>query len=93
MRAWHILRSRLRSLVFRGSRESDLSEELQTHLERETERLLAAGVSPEEARRQAVRLFGGVEQIKEDCRDARGMAAFAVDGSAWLRSRLPRKGS
>jgi len=76
VRAWHILRSRLRSLVFRGSRESDLSEELQLHLERETERLQASGVSREEARLQALRLFGGVEQIKEGCRDARGTAAL-----------------
>jgi macrolide transport system ATP-binding/permease protein len=76
VRAWHILRSRLRSLVFRGSRESELREELQLHLERDTERLQAGGVSPEEARLQAMRLFGGVEQIKEDCRDARGTAAL-----------------
>jgi predicted permease len=76
MRAWHILRSRFRSLVFRGARESDLREELQLHLARETERLQASGVPPDEARLQALRLFGGVEQIKEDCRDARGTAAI-----------------
>ena len=75
-RLWRILRSRFRSLVFPGRREAELSEELQLHLERETERLQAAGLSPEEARWQAVRLFGGVEQVKEDCRDARGTAAF-----------------
>jgi predicted permease len=76
VRAWHIGRSRLRSLVFRGRRESDLSEELQLHLERETERLQASGLSREEARFQAMRLFGGVEQMKEACRDARGTAAL-----------------
>ena len=76
MRAWHIVRSRLRSLVFRGVRESDLNEELQFHLERETERLEASGLSREDARLQALRLFGGVEQIKEASRDARGTAAF-----------------
>ena len=53
MRLWHILRSRLRSIVFRDRRESDLSEELQLHLERETERLQASGLSREEARLQA----------------------------------------
>ena len=57
--------SRLRSIVFRDRRESDLSEELQLHLEHETERLQASGLSREEARLQALRLFGGVEQIKE----------------------------
>jgi predicted permease len=76
VRAWHILRSRLRSLIFRDSRESDLREELQLHLERETERLQAAGMSHEDARYQALRAFGGVEQIKEAARDARGTAAF-----------------
>jgi predicted permease len=76
VRFWHILRSRLRSIVFRDHRESDLSEELQLHLERETERLQASGVSREEARLQARRLFGGVEQIKEAARDARGTGAW-----------------
>jgi predicted permease len=71
-----MLHSRLRSLVFRGRRESDLSEELQLHLERETERLHVSGLSREEARRQALRQFGGVEQIKEECRDASGTAAL-----------------
>jgi len=76
MRLWHGLKSRLRSLVFRGRRESDLHEELQLHVEREIERLQAGGLSREEARLQAMRLFGGVEQIKEACRDARGTAAW-----------------
>src|SRR5688572_6145458 len=76
MRLWHILRSRLRSIVFREGRESDLNEELQLHLERETERLQASGLSRKDARLQALRLFGGVEHIKEESRDARGTAAF-----------------
>jgi predicted permease len=76
VRAWDIIRSRLRSLVFRGGRESDLREELQLHLERETERLQATGLSREDARLQARRLFGGVEQIKEASRDARGTGAW-----------------
>ena len=76
MRAWHILRSRLRTLLFRGAREDELHEELQLHLERETERLQDAGLSPEEAHLRARRLFGGVEQTKEACRDTRGTAAL-----------------
>ena len=75
-RAFRILLRRFRSLVRRGERESELREELQLHLEREVERLEAAGLSPDEARHQALRLFGGVEQIKEECRDARGTAAL-----------------
>ena len=76
MRAWDILKSRVRSIVFRDRRESDLSEELQLHLERETERLHATGLSRDDARVQALRLFGGVEQLKEACRDARGTATW-----------------
>jgi predicted permease len=76
VRLLHILRSRLRSVAFRDRRESDLNEELQVHLERETDRLQAGGLSREEARLHALRLFGGVEQLKEACRDARGTAAW-----------------
>lgn len=74
MRLWYILQSRLRSLLFGDRRESELTEELQLHLERETERLRAGGLSPDAARLQALRTFGGVEQIREGCRDARGTA-------------------
>jgi predicted permease len=73
MRVWHILHSRLRSLLFRARREADLREELQFHLERETERLEAAGMHTDAARLQAIRTFGAVEPTKEACRDARGM--------------------
>ncbi|HLG58710.1 MAG TPA: ADOP family duplicated permease [Vicinamibacterales bacterium] len=76
MRIWHILASRFRSVFFRGRRESDLHEELQLHIGREIERLVAAGIPADEARRQTLRAFGGVEQIKEASRDARGTAAL-----------------
>ena len=76
MRLWDILRTRLRSLVFRDCRESELTEELQLHLDRETERLRAAGLPADAARLEARRTFGGIEQIREECRDARGTAFF-----------------
>jgi len=76
VRLFNILRSRLRSILFRDRRESDLSEELQLHLDREIERLQASGLSRDEARVQASRLFGGVEQLKEQCRDARGTGTW-----------------
>ena len=71
MRAWHIAQSRLRSLFFRGERESDLREELQFHIAREAERLEATGLRADVARLQAVKTFGAVEATKEACRDAR----------------------
>jgi len=76
VRLWYILCSRLRSIFLPGARESELSEELRLHIEREIDRLQASGVSREEGRLQALRLFGGVEQIKEASRDARGTAAW-----------------
>jgi predicted permease len=76
MRLWHVVHSRARSLLFRDRREADLSEELQLHIDREMARLRASGVPHEAARRQTLRDFGGVEQIKEACRDARGTAAI-----------------
>ena len=76
MRLWYLLRSRLRSILNRDRREQDLRDELQLHLDREMERLQAGGLSRDDARRQARRLFGGVEQVKETCRDARGTAGW-----------------
>jgi putative ABC transport system permease protein len=71
VRLRHILQSRLRSVFLRNRRESDLREELQFHLERETEHLVAAGMRTDAARLQALRTFGAVEPTKEACRDAR----------------------
>ena len=70
-RWFYTLPLRLRSLLRREEMEQELSEELQDHLERKTREFVAAGLTPAEARRQATREFGGVEQSKENCRDAR----------------------
>ncbi len=61
----------LRSLFRKETVERELGSELRFHIERQVEENLAAGMSPQEARRAAVREFGGVEQVKEDCRDTR----------------------
>ena len=72
MRMFSLLRARLASLIFRQRREADLDEELRYHVDRETERLVAAGVDSSAARLQARRAFGSVEAFKEQSRDARG---------------------
>jgi predicted permease len=64
---------RMHSLFYKDAVERELEEETRFHLEREAAEQVAAGMSPEEARRAALREFGGVEQFKEDCRDARGL--------------------
>src|SRR5580692_4862536 len=61
----------LRSLFRRKAVEQELGLELRFHIERQAEENLAAGMSPQEARRAAIKEFGGLEQVKEDCRDTR----------------------
>ncbi len=66
------LRFRLRALFRRNAMESELDQELRFHFDKEVEKHIRAGMPPEEARRHARLTFGGHEQVKEDCREARG---------------------
>lgn len=70
-RWWNLIRMRLRSLLRRGRVEQELNRELGFPLEQQIEENLAAGMAPAEARFAALRRLGGVEQIKEECRDMR----------------------
>jgi predicted permease len=65
--------SRLGALFHRGRRERELREELRLHLEMQVEDNLQQGMSPEEARFDAMRKFGPIEQVKEEYRDRRGV--------------------
>jgi putative ABC transport system permease protein len=60
---------RLRSLARRRDLEGGLDEEIRFHLDRQTEKNLKTGMTPVEARRQALSRFGGVEAAKEHTRD------------------------
>ena len=64
---------RLRSLFHRLQVERELDAELRFHLDQQTEENLAAGMPRDEARFAALRAIGGVEQIKEECRNMRRM--------------------
>jgi predicted permease len=64
---------RLRSLFRRSRVEQELDEELQSHVERQTRANVESGMTPAQARRAALLAMGGVEQRKEECRDARGV--------------------
>src|SRR5882724_498695 len=64
---------RLRSLFRRKSMERELDDELRSHIEHQQAKYLSRGLSPEEASRKARLEFGGVDQIKEECRQARGV--------------------
>jgi putative ABC transport system permease protein len=62
---------RLRSLFHRRAADAELDAELRYHLEGQIASNIAAGMPPAEARRAALREFGGVEELKEECRDMR----------------------
>jgi hypothetical protein len=53
--------------------EGDLNDELRDYVEREAERQIAAGALPEQARRTAFASLEGMECVKEECRDTRGV--------------------
>src|SRR5262245_8854801 len=63
---------RLRALLFRRSLDADMHAEMREHLDRATERYIARGLSPADARLAAKREFGNLAVHQEDARDARG---------------------
>ena len=69
---WHYkLPLRLRSLFRKDRAELDLNDELQFHLQNQIDEFVAQGMNPQEARRAARQSLGGVERVKEECRDMR----------------------
>src|ERR1700751_1162435 len=83
-----LLRTFVQRLVvlFRRRRlEDDLDEELRSHLEMAIELNVRRGMSAADARREALRSFGGVEQTKEMCRDQGGLPMIET---AWQDLRF-----
>ena len=64
---------RFAGLFSRPRRDGELAAELESHLEMHIEDNIRAGMTPEEARRQALIKLGGVEQTKENYRERRGI--------------------
>ena len=62
---------RLRALLRRSRLGADMADELRAHIETQTQRNLASGMSPEEAHAAAHRQFGSMTQIQERARDGR----------------------
>ena len=71
MRWYYKLPLRLRSLFRKDRAELELSDELQFHLQNQIDEFVAQGMNPQEARRAARQSLGGVERVKEECRDMR----------------------
>ena len=69
---------RMRAFFRKGPMDSDLDAEMKSHIELATEENLRRGMSPQEARRQALIRFGGVERAKEQQRETRGLPALDI---------------
>jgi predicted permease len=68
--------SRLAGMFLSGRQERDLSDEIASHLQMHIDDNLRAGMSPELARRDALLKLGGIESLKEACRDRRSVPFF-----------------
>jgi predicted permease len=68
----HRLRLRARALFLRDRVEREMQREIAEHLDQSIARLVARGLSIDEARREARREFGNVAYLQEQARDARG---------------------
>ena len=63
----------IRKLLFHHRAESELDEETRFHLDMSIQEKMNAGLSEEEARREGLHEFGGIEQVKEEIRERWGM--------------------
>jgi len=63
----------LRPLLRRRDFEDEMAEEMRFHIEQYTNDLVSSGMPPEEAARRARKEFGGLDNVKEDCREAAGL--------------------
>ena len=68
-KSWSKLCARCRKELF----DAEMSEEMRSHIEMQTQENIEAGMKPEEARHSALRQFGWTESIKEECREQRGV--------------------
>src|SRR6266446_3858862 len=87
---YRVFLNRLAALFRRRRLEDDLDAELRSHLEIAIERNLRPGMGPEQARREALLDFGGVEQTKEIYREQRGLPMIETALQA-LRFRMLRR--
>src|SRR5580704_14393261 len=78
MRTLRRFLKQLATTATRRQNEERLKEELENHLSLQTAENLRAGMSPVEARRQAILKFGGLESLKEEYRDQQGIAFLEI---------------
>ncbi len=73
LRVWFL---RFTSLFGRAQRERELADEIESHVQLETDELIHRGVAPAEARRMALAHGGGVSEVQDAYRDQRGLPLF-----------------
>src|SRR5262245_21588590 len=76
MRRFDKLRLRFRSLFRSAKVEDELDREMQFHLEEQIQEYINAGMDAVEARSAALRDIGNIAQLKEECRERRGLQLF-----------------
>jgi putative ABC transport system permease protein len=94
MNVARVLLARVRELFGRGRLEQELSEELQTHVDMLTDEHVRRGLPRDDARREALRNLGGLEQTREMVRERRGLPILETLGrdirfGARLLARTP----
>ncbi|MBS0658519.1 MAG: ABC transporter permease [Verrucomicrobia bacterium] len=95
MSFFHGLNFRLRALFRKRDLEREMQEEMRFHLEQRAAERADEGLSPEEARRAALRKFGNVGSLQERGRAARGwtwLESFGKDLRLALRALLGSPG-
>jgi putative ABC transport system permease protein len=70
----HDLLFRLRTLFRLHTAENDLHDELRFHLDQQVAKYVKSGMTEAEAVRRARLEFGGLDQVKDECREARGIS-------------------
>ncbi len=78
-----------RAFFRRDALEREMDEEMRFHVEMETKKNVGRGMSPGQARTEALRRFGGIERHKEEGRDAAGIPWLE---SLWQDVRIALRG-
>jgi hypothetical protein len=76
MRRLRAIGLRLAATLFPWRREQEMADELESHLQMHVADYVRAGIPPDEARRRALIALGGLEAMKERCRDRRRIPFF-----------------
>lgn len=80
MEPMRVAGKRLRALFGKGAMDAELDEELGAHIDLATEENVERRMDPAEARRAALRAFGGVTQVREVYRTRRGVLGLEQFG-------------